>query len=215
MCRFHRPGAAVCPIQPRRRKTSAPALTVRRLRQWHDRRGRQPGRRQLISCGANAADLTAATGLMARASMNNDAAGSAGDTNARYLRLQARALVTLAACAVTAVLWVCHEAFVPVALSLLFALVLSSAVEALHRHGMPRGLSAVLMLLMLLTIIVLTFEAVAGPAQPWFAGLPQTLQTIERKVRPVQKALSRIEQLTSRADALASANPAPQHAGPQ
>jgi predicted PurR-regulated permease PerM len=147
--------------------------------------------------------------------MNNDAAGSAGDTNARYLRLQARALVTLAACAVTAVLWVCHEAFVPVALSLLFALVLSSAVEALHRHGMPRGLSAVLMLLMLLTIIALTFEAVAGPAQQWFAGLPQTLQTIERKVRPVQKALNRIEQLTSRADALASANPSQQHAPPQ
>lgn len=147
--------------------------------------------------------------------MNNDAAGAAGDTNTRYLRLQARALVTLAACAVTAVLWVCHEAFVPVALSLLFALVLSSAVEALHRHGLPRGLSAVLMLLLLLTLIVVTLEAVATPAQQWFAGLPQTLQTIERKVRPVQKALSRIEQLTSRADALASANPAQQHATPQ
>lgn len=145
----------------------------------------------------------------------NKEAGSAGENNTRYLRLQARALVTLAACAVTMLLWVCHEAFVPVALSLLFALLLSSAVEALYRRGLPRGLSAVLMLLMLLTIIVLTLDAVAGPAQQWFAGLPQTLQTIERKVRPVQRALSRLELLTSRADALASANPAPQRAAPQ
>ena len=57
------------------------------------------------------------------------------------------------------------------------------------------------MLLMLLTLIGITLSAVAGPAQQWFAGLPQTLQTIERKVRPLQKALSRIELLTSRADA--------------
>jgi predicted PurR-regulated permease PerM len=142
------------------------------------------------------------------------AAGTASDRNAKYLRLQARALLALAACAVTALLWLCHEVFVPVALALLFALVLSSAVEALHRRGLPRSVSAVLMLLALLTIIGLTLSAVATPAQDWFAGLPQTLQTIERKVRPLQKALSRIELLTSRADALASANPVAQHNAP-
>jgi predicted PurR-regulated permease PerM len=107
-----------------------------------------------------------------------------------------------------------HEVFVPVVLALLFALVLSSAVEALHRRGLPRAVGAVVMLLLLLTIIGVTLSAVAEPAQQWFAGLPQTLQTIERKVRPVQKALSRIELLTSRADALASANPAAQHNAP-
>src|SRR5450755_867075 len=139
------------------------------------------------------------------------AAGTASDRNAKYLRLQARALVALAACAVAALLWLCHEVFVPVALALLFALVLSSAVEALHRRGLPRGVSAVLMLVVLLTIIGVTLSAVEGPAQEWFAGLPQTLQTVERKLRPVQKTLNRIEQLTSRADALASANPGAPH----
>lgn len=142
------------------------------------------------------------------------AADTASGKNARYLKLQVRALVALAACAVTVLLSVGHEVFVPVALALLFALVLSSAVEALHRRGLPRSVSAILMLVMLLTIIGVTLNAVAGPAQEWFAGLPQTLQTIERKVRPVQKALSRIKLLTSRADALASANPAPQHSSP-
>jgi predicted PurR-regulated permease PerM len=70
------------------------------------------------------------------------------------------------------------------------------------------------MLLVLLVVIGGTLSAVAGPAQQWFASLPQTLQTIERKVRPAQRALSRIELLTSRADALASANPAPPRAAP-
>src|SRR6202167_942597 len=95
------------------------------------------------------------------------AAATGSDNSARYMKLQARALITLAACAVTALLWVCHEVFVPVALSLLFALVLSSAVEALHRGGIPRSVSACLMLLALLIIIGGTLSAVAGPAQLW------------------------------------------------
>ena len=137
------------------------------------------------------------------------AADDAGGKDPRRTKLQARALLALAVCAVTALLYVCHEVFVPVALALLFALVLSSAVEGLHRRGLPRSLGAVLMLLVLLTLVGVTLDAVAGPAQDWFAGLPQTMQTIERKLRPVQKQLSRIELLTSRADALASASPAP------
>jgi predicted PurR-regulated permease PerM len=142
------------------------------------------------------------------------AAGAAGAGNAKHLKLQARALVVLAVCAVTALLYVCHEVFVPVALALLFALVLSSAVEALHRRGLPRVFSAILMLLLLLTIIGGTLSAVAGPAQAWFAGLPQTLQTIERRLRPMRLELNRIEQLTSRADALGSASPPTQRNAP-
>ena len=142
------------------------------------------------------------------------AAGDAGGKDPRHLKLQARALLALAVCAVTALLYVCHEVFVPVALALLFALVLSSAVEALHRRGLPRSLGAVLMLLVLLSLVGVTLSTVAGPAQDWFAGLPQTLQTIERKLRPVQKALGRIGLLTSRADALASATPGATRSAP-
>src|ERR1700689_5501325 len=99
-------------------------------------------------------------------------ANDGGGKDPRHLKLQARALLALAVCAVTALLYVCHEVFVPVALALLFALVLSSAVEALHRRGLPRSLGAVLMLLVLLTVIGLTLSAVAGAAQQWVPGLP-------------------------------------------
>jgi predicted PurR-regulated permease PerM len=144
----------------------------------------------------------------------NTGADTASARNARYLTLQARALLALAVCAVTALLYVCHEVFVPVALALLFALVLSRAVEGMHRLGLPRGVGAVLMLLLLLTIVGVTLDAVAAPAEQWFANLPQTLQVLERKVRPAQKVLSRIELMTSRADALTSANPLAPHGAP-
>jgi predicted PurR-regulated permease PerM len=146
--------------------------------------------------------------------MKDDDNTGADTASARRLRIQVRALAALAACAVTMLLYVCREVFVPVVLALLFALLLSSAVEALHRRGLPRSAGAVLMLVVLLTLVGVTLDAVAGPAEQWFSNLPQTLQIIERKVRPAQKVLSRIELLTSRADALTSANPAAPRAAP-
>ena len=48
------------------------------------------------------------------------------------------------------VLYFAHAAFIPIALALLFALVLSSPVEALHRQGLPRSVSAFLILMIFL-----------------------------------------------------------------
>jgi predicted PurR-regulated permease PerM len=44
-------------------------------------------------------------------------------------------------------LYVASAVVIPIALAVLFALVLSSPVEALHRKGLPRSLSAVLILM--------------------------------------------------------------------
>jgi len=62
-----------------------------------------------------------------------------------------RALLVLATVTVAALLYFGHEVFIPVALALLFAMVLSNAVEGLHRLGLPRAVSAFLMLLLLVT----------------------------------------------------------------
>ena len=45
-------------------------------------------------------------------------------------------------------LYEAHAAFTPIALALLFALILSSPVEALHRWRVPRGVSALLILIL-------------------------------------------------------------------
>jgi predicted PurR-regulated permease PerM len=60
----------------------------------------------------------------------------------------------LLVCGLTgALLYFARSAFVPVALAVLFALLLSSPVEALHRRGLPRYVSALLILAIFLALV--------------------------------------------------------------
>ena len=77
-------------------------------------------------------------------------------------------------------LYEAHVAFVPIALALLLALVLSGPVEALHRLRVPRGVSALLILLVTLALIGTTVEVLWNPAQHWFASAPQTLPELRQ-----------------------------------
>src|ERR1700758_189155 len=96
----------------------------------------------------------------------------------RYLARASRALVVLATVAVAALLYFAHEVFIPVALALLFALVLSNAVEGLHRIGLPRAVSAFLMLLILISGIGAATDALIEPAQQWLPHTPPTLPRV-------------------------------------
>jgi predicted PurR-regulated permease PerM len=96
-----------------------------------------------------------------------------------------------------------------VALALLFALVLSSAVEGLHRHRLPRVVGAFLMLLILVAGIGAATDALIEPAQQWFANAPHTLQTVERKIRPAERLMHRLEGLTHRAGQIGTASAPP------
>ena len=70
-------------------------------------------------------------------------------------------------------LYFAHVAFIPIALALLFALVLSGPVEALHKLRVPRSVSATLILVIVLGIIAGTVDFMWAPAQQWFASAPQ------------------------------------------
>ncbi len=122
----------------------------------------------------------------------------------RYLARASRALVVLATVAVAALLYFAHEVFIPVALALLFAMVLSSAVEGLRRFGVPRAVSAFLMLLVLIVGIGAATDFLIEPAQQWLASAPRTLQIVERKIRPVERWMHRLEGLTHRGGELGS-----------
>ena len=78
----------------------------------------------------------------------------------------------LAVLAVGTLLYVAHSAFVPVALAILFALILTTPVEALHRHGVPRTAAALLILLMivgLLGVCIRLYEAATERTFPRFS----------------------------------------------
>lgn len=126
----------------------------------------------------------------------------------RYLQRTSRAVMALAALALGALLYFAHAVFVPVALALLFSVVLSSAVEMLNRRGLPRAVGGFLMLLVLVAGVGGATDALMEPAQQWLANAPRTLQIIEKKVRPAEKVMHRLAMLTSRAGALSGAAPA-------
>jgi predicted PurR-regulated permease PerM len=122
----------------------------------------------------------------------------------RTLLRASRALLVLAVVIVGAVLFFARAVFIPVVLALLFALVLSGAVEAAHRRGVPRPLSASLLLLVLVGAIGMAADKLIDPAQQWLSNAPRVLHTIERKVRPTEAFIHRIEALTSRAGQIGS-----------
>jgi predicted PurR-regulated permease PerM len=113
------------------------------------------------------------------------------------------AVRVLAAGAVGVLLYVGHVAFVPVALALLLALVLSGPVELLHRIGLPRGLGAALVMMIIVAVAAGLTEFLSEPAQHWFAEAPHTVKVIARKVRPLAQFASRLDDLRASADSLA------------
>ena len=104
-----------------------------------------------------------------------------------------RAAKILVATTLGALLYVAHAAFIPVALALLLALILSGPVEMLHRKHVPRAASASLILLIALALMGGTVALLRTPVQGWFAQAPQTLATIKRKVRPVARFIDQLD----------------------
>ena len=105
------------------------------------------------------------------------------------------------------VLYFAHSVFVPIALALLIALVLSGPVEALHRWGVPRGVSALLILVLSLALAGGAIDLAWKPAQHWFATAPDTLQTIKQRITPLARFMRHLDELRGSADNLTGVRP--------
>ncbi len=108
--------------------------------------------------------------------------------------------------AVGLLLYVAHAAFVPLAMALLFALVLSGPVEALHRHRVSRTVSATLILIAALGLMSGLINLMWTPTQAWLTRAPQTMAIIKQKVRPVAQFMNRIDELRASAANLSAAH---------
>jgi predicted PurR-regulated permease PerM len=108
-------------------------------------------------------------------------------------------------------LYFAHYAFIPIALALLLALVLSGPVEALYRHGVPRSLSALVILAVALGLIGGLATSLWKPAQYWYGEAPQTIRAIKQKIAPAAKFVNRVDDIGTSAGSIASA--APGHGG--
>jgi predicted PurR-regulated permease PerM len=99
-------------------------------------------------------------------------------------------------------LYVAHQAFIPIALALLAALVLSGLVETLLRFRIPRSLSATVILIAFLAASAGLVDFMWAPAQQWYSTAPATMKIIKRKLSPAAKFISRIEEIRASAGAI-------------
>jgi predicted PurR-regulated permease PerM len=104
-------------------------------------------------------------------------------------------------------LYYAHAVFIPIALAFLFALLLSGPVEALYRRAVPRGITAVLILLVFLAIVASGVYGLLNPAQKWLAAAPRTASIIQHKIAPAAKVVQRIQVVTDRAGKLTDSSP--------
>jgi predicted PurR-regulated permease PerM len=122
------------------------------------------------------------------------------------------ALLILTVGAAGVFLYFAHAVFIPIALATLFFLLLSAPVESLYRRGVPRVVSAVLILLLFLAVLAVAAHGLWTPAQKWLAEAPRTASLIQHKIAPAAKMVQRIEVVTDRAGTL-TGNAAPSPAG--
>ena len=99
-------------------------------------------------------------------------------------------------------LYVAHQAFVPIALALLAALVLSGLVETLLRFRIPRSLSATVILIAFLAASAGLADLMWAPAQQWYLNAPATMKIVKRKLSPAAKFISKIEEIRASAGAI-------------
>lgn len=119
-------------------------------------------------------------------------------------RSLARAVWILAACATVAALRIGRDLLIPLVLGVLLALVLSGIVETLRRWRVPRALSALVLLLLIAVGIGGVLDAIWTPAQQWIENAPRVLRTVERRLRPAQSIVQRLDAIADRVSNIAS-----------
>jgi predicted PurR-regulated permease PerM len=112
------------------------------------------------------------------------------------------ATAVLAFFAVGVVLYFAQDAFIPVAIALFLALLLTPAVDRLQRWRVPRGIAVAAVMLAVLLAAAGAVNAVWNPAKEWLARAPQTLRTIDERVRPLRAVFAQVDAVTERAERL-------------
>ena len=136
---------------------------------------------------------------MIRGRIKEDRAPQEARGGGTAVRPKITAVRVLVAGAAGVLLYVGHAAFIPVALALLAALVLSGPVELMHRLGLPRAIGAILIMLVLIGAAAGLVDFLWEPAQHWFEEAPHTVRVIAKKIRPLAQVIAKIDDLRNSA----------------
>jgi predicted PurR-regulated permease PerM len=113
-----------------------------------------------------------------------------------------KAIILLSFLAVGAVLYFAQDVFIPVAVALFLALLLTPAVDRLQRWRLPRGIAATVVMLVVFAAAAAAINAVWTPATEWLARAPQTMREIDPRLKPVREMFARVDEVAERAGRL-------------
>jgi predicted PurR-regulated permease PerM len=122
-------------------------------------------------------------------------------SNARDWRLRSQqALVVIAAVLVIGSLHVAKSAIVPLLFAVFLAMLLSPAAALVQRTGVRRAIAAGIVMISLIAVVGLGLNATWRPAKDWLEQAPQTMRTLERKLRPVTGFIAKVESVSEQAE---------------
>jgi predicted PurR-regulated permease PerM len=102
------------------------------------------------------------------------------------------AIVVLAAIAATAALYLARDFFVPIALSLLFAVLLRPLVRRFEKARVPTPIGAAVVLTVVVGALSVSIGALTTPARQWMAEAPQRLRAAEGKLRKLREPFQKL-----------------------
>jgi predicted PurR-regulated permease PerM len=121
-------------------------------------------------------------------------------SNPRGWRLRSQqALVLIAALLAIGALHVAKSAIVPLLFAVFLAMLLSPAVALVQRTGVRRAIAAGIVMISLIAVVGFGLNATWRPARDWLEQAPQTMRTLERKLRPVTGFIAKVESVSEQA----------------
>lgn len=113
-----------------------------------------------------------------------------------------KAVILLSVLAVGTVLYFAQDIFIPVALALFLALLLTPAVDRLQRWHMRRGFAVAIVMLVVFAASAAAINAAWTPATEWLARAPQTMRQIDPRLKPLREMFERVDDVAERAGRL-------------
>jgi predicted PurR-regulated permease PerM len=92
------------------------------------------------------------------------------------------------------------EVMLPIVLAFVLSLLLSPGIRLLGRLHFPRWLSALLLVLVVLTTLFSFVAAVSGPAKTWAERLPEGLPRIEERLSFLSQPIKTMSEFLQKAD---------------
>ena len=113
-----------------------------------------------------------------------------------------KAVWLVAIMGVGAVLYFAQDVFIPVAIALFLALLLTPAVDGLQRLRLRRGFAVALVAIVVLAVLAIAINALWTPAAEWLARAPQTMRKIDPRLQPLRDMFEQVDAVAHRAGQL-------------